>query len=128
MRLLRKLEFASGLATLLLGAVVVAVAFDGNSYAAKPSENSEDFLQVALVWILFPAVVALGSYIHGIKRKKWGLYLLGVCGLIAFGLISILFYVILLSWYYPIGLAFLTLAPPFMAFLTFILALVASDK
>ena len=128
MRLLRKLEFASGLATLLFGAVQVAVTSGTNSYAARPSENLRDFLWVATASVVMPALVALGSYFHGIKQKRWGLYLLGVCGLFACGLIFMTFFVFVFSWFHPIWLAFVSLAPSLMAALTLVLALlVATD-
>lgn len=125
MKLLRKLEFACGLITLLCEAVFIAVIFGTNEYGVKSASNPADVGSAILMGFI-PSVVPFAAYAHAIKRTIFGFYLLLVCGLLSIGLFLLLFLVI--GTFYSAWLTLVAIAPYLMTWITFVLALFTDTK
>ncbi|HEU5237454.1 MAG TPA: hypothetical protein VFU37_09955 [Pyrinomonadaceae bacterium] len=80
MTFVRKLEVSGGIATLVLG---LAAPFSRNSFPDRVGDSwtSAGFLLDLLVLFVIPGLlVAFGSFVHSVRRKKWGLVLLLIGG------------------------------------------------
>jgi len=97
---LRKLELVTGLGTALLAVVVSLLMLKIDRDIAQHLER--DFatlneITVALVFFLIPGlVVAVGSYIHVVKRNGWGRLMIGAGSL--FLIILFLVSLVALAW------------------------------
>ena len=80
MTFVRKLEVSSGITTLVLG---LAAPFCRNAFPERVGDSwlSPGFLLDVLVLFVIPGLlVAIGSFIHSVRRKNWGLVLLIIGG------------------------------------------------
>jgi len=70
----RMVEFIGGLMTGLLG---LALSF----YLMKPAESVLDYSDLFTIPTLAAVLVAVGAYVHAIRRKSWGAVLVWVGGM-----------------------------------------------
>jgi hypothetical protein len=118
----RKFEFAAGLITCCLALTVVFLPFE-----PRPESFSER-LWPLLVWGGSGALVGVGTYVHAVRRQRWGraLTLLGSAVLVFFLLWGSFFMGQLLYVFGLMGLAIL--APGLGAVLTTIAAFRGNDS
>jgi len=67
----KKIELIGGLGTFAFGLV--------NSFISLRSGNRStldlwDYFFLIVIWTLIPALIAVGSYSHAVRIRKWGMY------------------------------------------------------
>jgi hypothetical protein len=78
---LRKLELVTGLATALLAVMasllMLKIDWDVEQHLERDFATLNE-ITVALVFFIVPgSIVAIGSYLHVVKRKVWGRFMVG---------------------------------------------------
>ena len=114
------LELSGGLATGLSAAITCFVFFGTNNH--REPVTSFDYLYILGALIILPLLTLTGSYIHAVKREGLGLTMLAVSGLLSFLIFLLQTLVVLGSWYYPVWLALVNLAPSMLAMMTMCVA------
>jgi hypothetical protein len=97
---LRKLELVTGLGTALLAVVIsllmLKIDWDVAQHLERDFETLNE-LAVALVFFIAPgSVVAIGSYLHVVKRKGWGRFMVAAGSLTL--IILFLLSLVALAW------------------------------
>jgi hypothetical protein len=122
---LRKLELVTGLGTALLAVVIsllmLKIDWDVAQHLERDFETLNE-LAVALVFFIVPgSVVAIGSYLHVVKRKGWGRFIVGVGSL--YLIILFLVSLVALVWLpalWPLLIILLTVFSIFTVVISFI--------
>jgi hypothetical protein len=122
---LRKLELVTGLGTALLAVVIsllmLKIDWDVAQHLERDFETLNE-LAVALVFFIVPgSVVAIGSYLHVVKRKGWGRFIVGVGSL--YLIILFLVSLVALVWLpalWPLLIILLTVFSIFTGVISFI--------
>jgi hypothetical protein len=97
---LRKLELVTGLGTALLSilvsVIILKIEREDAQYLERDFAMLEQIKLAILFFMLSGLIVAIGSYIHAVKRKGWGRVILGAGSL--FLTINFLRYLVVLVW------------------------------
>ena len=113
----RRFELLAGLATASIGVIVVLGTVHEDQQTAQtlgePASTGKAFLVAMILYGLPALLVALGGFMHAIKRHPWGRLLLITSTVFLVGWFFLSFAVLVWSkWLLPItlliGLAFLT--------------------
>ncbi|MCA1624674.1 MAG: hypothetical protein LC768_10415 [Acidobacteria bacterium] len=119
MSLTGKLELISGIGIALFASFNCFHSFEESNRARLVIW---DYLFILFIWIVFPLLVVVGSYIHTIKQRFWGFVMLSIGSLfLTLAFLSIIF-IIGASWYIPNWIAILSILPSIMAIVTVLFA------
>jgi len=122
---LRKLEMGCGIATGLLAIAtagnMLSADFEATRRLGRDFPVAQELLVASAIYILPGLLVALGSYVHASRLRRWGLPLVIIASLC----LVILFQLLLVApaFYGPSPFAWLNLSLTAMAIVTVIVSL-----
>ncbi len=117
----KKIELSGGIGTLMFA---IVNCFNSFVESNRAKLGVWDYLFVILVWIILPIVIAIGSYVHAVEQKSWGLTMLFIGGV--FSTLALVYITFLIG--VSNRIAILSIMPSVMAILTMLYALLIDNK